>query len=384
MNHCVDSAKLSAGECTLDPQSVTGDGRIANRNAVLAMAALYSGSRGSVRPDSAVPFAPLSRWALAQKGVLFSRNGEAMVPASLFLKGDLRAVSDALVRAAGAANAQAKDDPTILKVNGGLLFPKALIESWPHGLSLKNMHCPILLDDLKLLVVSKLVATARGKPWEAHWELQVAHCIVGRWYVLHLESGMKTYRFSLKKVLNVDTSATRKGDGVVPLDLSAITVDFSGGLAELDLDHNDVRAKSFCLNSRRNGHHDARFGAWLGEGEGAVPIVVCVQMRHGLEKSEDELKPQLRLGNGALVDALLSVGSGPSSGTFKDQMLFEKVVRVDGSRFANPSILGLLDPAFVDSEVTRQTAQVVRAVTRQRTVKRSTQKWRSGGKSTKK
>ena len=166
--------------------------------------------------------------------------------------------------------------------------------------------------------------------------------------MLHLESAMKTKRFSLAKVLNVSAKNSL---------LDSITVDFSGGVASLDLDSVASKLptdKTFVLNSNPNGHHDARFCAWRG----AEPIVVCVQMRHGVEKTEDALKPQLRTGpdvSSPLVAALLSIGSGPSShATFKDAKFHKRAVRIDGSRFSSPSIMGLLDPAFIVSEEKRR------------------------------
>ena len=39
-----------------------------------------------------------------------------------------------------------------------------LLKAWPRGLSLRLMHCPIGLDELKGLAVPNLSATSRGKP----------------------------------------------------------------------------------------------------------------------------------------------------------------------------------------------------------------------------
>ena len=174
---------------------------------------------------------------------------------------------------------------------------------------------------------------------------------------------MSVFRFSLSEILNVPLEAAEGA-----LDLSAIEVDFSGGVSERHLDKQDPEEGVFYLNSNPTGHHDAKFCGWTGD----KSIVVCVQMRHGLEKSEAELKEQLcvkeevRKGKAKeetkkdplFVDALLAIGSGPStSGAFKDRSLFQRAVRVDGSLFSRPSVLGLVDPAYIVSEEKRLTAK---------------------------
>lgn len=326
-----------------------------NKNTLLAMAALASGVRARVEPMRAVPFVSDVMWRHLQRGILYTDAEDcALVPPALLLDGDLHNVSTAL---ADGKSCTCTVDNT-------------LRNSWPPGLSLQSMHFPDSLKDLERLNVSGLSALKRGKPWE----IMVAHCVVGRWFYLHLMSGTQQTAFPLSSVLNLsgsdgDSQSASDPKKPQPPDLSQITVDFSGGISKEEKLDGDVAlpaANVFYLNSVPNGHHDAKFMALRADDS---PIVVCVQMRHGVHKTPAELMPQLRKfaakpekaevpdagAPGDLVDLLLSIGSGPpSGGRFSNALLLERAVRIDGSRFSRPASLAVYDPAFLASEAVRQ------------------------------
>ena len=323
------------------------------KNAVLAMAALCSGARAKVNPQKTVPFTDSRLWSIVQKGMLFSQNkGEAMVPPALFLRGALHSVSVALASAGGdSAEAEAVEGTTthVKKLGDDLIFPAALVDSWPRGLNLQYMHCPMALNALTPLLTMPKRASVRCKAWELH----VAHCIVGRWYFLYLESGRKEQWLS--EVLNVDTRSrciwteptTKNG-----FDLNSITVDFSGGLQDLSLslDGEPAEAPFALTNNHSKGRHGAKFFATL---QGGKKIIVYVRMHHeGAEATEDELMPLCLTSKDAgapYVDALLSIGSGPSSGAdFEDPVLQKRVAHVDGSRFLSPSVIDIFNPKYID------------------------------------
>ena len=230
------------------------------------------------------------------------------------------------------------------------IFPEALVDSWPRGLNLQYMHCPMSFSDLSyLLRRPEYDASARGTAWR----LRVAHCIVGRWFFLFLESGAKEQRLS--EVLNVDDATSRyersKPSADNGLDLSSITVDFSGGLQKLSFGPDGEPAvASFAMNSDDSGHHDAKFCA-LRDGK---EIIVCVRMRYDGEPTEGELVPLCLTSRdeGALfVDALLFIGGGPSSSAaFGHPVLQKRAGYVDGSRFSRSSFFDLLDATPIKDE----------------------------------